>query len=121
MAASVIKLSDATLSVDAQIGRRVHQLMWDRGMSQTQFGALAHMDQSSVAKRLRGKIGWSASQIVDAARILDTTVGFLFGDGERTPPGNESHLGDSNSRPIHYKPVNLREYRARRLGDVKGA
>jgi len=68
------------LDVDASIGRRVHQLMWDRQITQTAFGVMVGMDQSSVAKRFRGKLGWSATQVQTAAAALNTTVAYLFGE-----------------------------------------
>lgn len=78
--------SPASVSLDAEIGRRVHQLMWDRQITQTAFGQRVGMDQSSVAKRLRGKLSWSASQLAATAAVLGTTVGYLFGeDGENAP------------------------------------
>lgn len=74
------------VDVNAEIGRRVHQLMWDRQMTQTTFGELTGMDQSSVAKRLRGKVGWPAAAIVDTARVLDTTIAYLFGETDSSQP-----------------------------------
>lgn len=97
MSASITRITDATPSIDAKIGRRVHQLMWDRQMSQTEFAALSGMDQSSVAKRTRGKLGWNAAQLVTAAGILDTTVAYLVGETEESGP---------NPRPVHSLPSN---------------
>lgn len=71
-------------NVDAEIGRRVHQLMWDRGMRQTQMATAIGMDQSSVAKRLRGKLGWSATMLIRTAAVLDTTVGYLVGETDNS-------------------------------------
>lgn len=78
------------IDIDAFIGRRVHQLMWDQKLTQTKVGELLGMDQSSVAKRLRGKLGWSASLLVETARVLDTTVSYLVGetDGPDSNPRN---------------------------------
>jgi hypothetical protein len=81
------------IDVDAQIGRRVHQLLWDRHITQTEFGRMIGMDQSSVAKRLRGKLGWSAAQVKAAARVLRTSISDLYGESE-TPSGPNSPLSD---------------------------
>lgn len=90
-------------NVDAEIGRRVHQLMWDRRITQTAFGARVGMDQSSVAKRLRGKLSWSAAQVVAAADALGTTVGYLFGETTEAPrPRGED--GEQMVRPLGLEP-----------------
>jgi hypothetical protein len=70
------------IEIDAQIGRRVHQLLWDRHITQTEFGRMIGMDQSSVAKRLRGKLGWSAAQVKAAALVLRTSITDLYGEDE---------------------------------------
>ncbi len=78
---------DAAQSVDdAFIGRRVHQLMWDAHMTQTELGAALGMDQSTVAKRLRGKVGWPAALLVRIAPVLNTTVAYLVGENDEAHP-----------------------------------
>lgn len=66
--------------MDAEVGRRVHMLMWDQGLTQTAFGARVGIDQSSVAKKLRGQRGWSIDELVITARALNTTVAYLVGE-----------------------------------------
>ena len=68
------------IDLDREIGKRVHQLMWDRQITQTAFAMVIGMDQSSVAKRLRGKLGWSATQVKQAAGALNTSVAYLYGE-----------------------------------------
>lgn len=51
-------------------------------MTQTAFAEIIGMDQSSVAKRVRGKLGWSAIQVKQAARVLDTTAAYLMGESD---------------------------------------
>ena len=77
------------INLDESIGRRAHQLMWDRKMTQTVLAARVGMDQSSVAKRLRGKLGWSATQVKTFADALETTVAYLYGetDNPTSPVG----------------------------------
>jgi hypothetical protein len=81
----------APIDVDVQIGRRVHQLLWDRHITQTDFGRMVGMDQSSVAKRLRGKLGWSAAQVKAAALVLNASISDLYGETDEpsgpTPNG----------------------------------
>lgn len=66
--------------LDAEIGRRVHLAMWDLKMSQADFSSRVGMSPSSVAKRLRGYLPWSASHLVRAAEVLGTSVAFLVGE-----------------------------------------
>ena len=79
--------------VDVEIGRRVHQLMWDQHVTQTVFADRVSMDQSSVAKRLRGKLGWNARQLLSAAAALNTTVGYLVGETENPHQSPDEGLG----------------------------
>lgn len=82
-----IPQTQATLVIDdAFIGRRVHQLMWDKHMTQTELGAALSMDQSTVAKRLRGKVGWPATLLVRTAEVLGSTVAYLVGEADSPEP-----------------------------------
>ena len=88
--------------LDAFIGRRVHQLMWDQQLTQTAFGQLIGIDQSLVAKRLRGKVAWPMSLVVRSARVLNTSVAYLVGEtNDSTPPiqsaGSEGGWAPSGS------------------------
>lgn len=81
-------------SMDAVIGRRVHHLMWDQQLTQTAFSQKLGMQQSGLAKKLRGQRGWSADELIVVARELGVTVGYLF--DEETP---RSPLAPANERP----------------------
>lgn len=85
--------------LDAQIGRRVHQLMWDRHITQTAVGARVGMDSSAIAKRLRGKLGWNAAQLKAFAAALDTSVAYLVGETENPHPGNPSGGKNGHEAP----------------------
>ncbi len=94
--------------MDAEVGRRVHMIMWDRRVTQTALGRLVGLDQSSLGKRLRGERGWSLDDLRAVAGALGTTIGYLVGESEEPQPdgpdeGSESHLRESNPRPIHYE------------------
>jgi len=95
--------ADGGMNVDAAIGRRVHQLIWDRKTTQTALGHLIEMDPSSIAKRLRGNLGWNATQLIATAHALSTTVAFLVGETSET---NEPPTG-FEPVPSHYNVVPL--------------
>lgn len=101
ISATVAYMSTPQVSIDAddlneEIGRRVHQLMWDRKVTQTEFGRVIGMDQSSVAKRLRGKLGWSAAQLKITAAVLNSTVAYLMGETEDPYRPTDGPAGASN-------------------------
>ena len=69
--------SDAPVSLDEIVGRNVHMLMWDRQITQVKLGNAVGIDQSSLAKKLRGKRGWSLDEVNAVAAELGTTIGAL--------------------------------------------
>lgn len=68
------------VNYDVVIGRRVHQLMWDQQLTQVAFGERIGVDQSSLAKRLRGKRGWSTTEVARAAQVLGVSVAYLYAE-----------------------------------------
>ncbi|MPT14053.1 MAG: XRE family transcriptional regulator [Microbacterium sp.] len=72
--------------MDAEVGRRVHMLMWDQQLTQTAFGARVGIDQSALAKKLRGQRGWSLDEVATVAAELGVSVSYLFGEGEGVGP-----------------------------------
>jgi len=99
MNSEAAKVVAPIVDLDEQIGRRVHQVMWDRRMTQTAFAAHIGMDQSSVAKRLRGKLGWGAVHLVQAATVLGTSVAYLVGETEDapTPTGGGAEIANQQT------------------------
>lgn len=109
-------------SADALLGRRVHHLMWDRKLTQTALGQQVGIEQSLLAKKLRGNRGWNLAEVQRVAFALDTTVAYLVGEtddaarphptsGPRPPAfigGGTSFLfrrrpeRDSNAQPTGY-------------------
>ena len=97
--------------VDAEVGRRVHMLMWDRQLTQTEFGSMIGIDQSALAKKLRGTRGWSLDEVVAVARALDVSVAQLF--GEVGPAGIEPTTSTVETRRFA-QPASLAAWRRRR-------
>jgi hypothetical protein len=96
-------------TMDALVGRRVFHEMWDRKLTQTAFAREIGIDQSGLAKKLRGQRGWSLDEVQRVARALSVSVSYLFGETEDPRPhgggngGLASRPGESNPRPIHYE------------------
>lgn len=103
--------------MDAEIGRRIFHLMWDRKITQTEMGRAMSISQATLSMKLRGKRPWYSTELRAAAEHLNTTVGYLFGEAENPHPGaggGSSLPGlDSNQEPAGFKPVvSLEERRA---------
>jgi transcriptional regulator with XRE-family HTH domain len=73
-------------SVDAEIGARVHALMWQRRISQISLGRTIGIDQGGVGRRLRGERGWTTAELRAVARELKVSVAFLFGETDDPTP-----------------------------------
>ena len=89
---------------DAEIGRRVFHLMWDRKITQTEMGRVIGVGQTTLSKKLRGERPWYSSELRSAADKLGVTVGYLFGETENPQPGGAGGGSlpglDSNQEPI---------------------
>lgn len=72
--------------MDAQIGRRIFHLMWDRKITQTEMGRVLGVQQTALSKKLRGDRPWYTSELHSAAAMLGVTVGHLFGEDEMVGP-----------------------------------
>lgn len=90
--------------MDAEVGRRVHMLMWDKQLTQTAFGAQIGIDQSALAKKLRGQRGWSLDEIATVASVLGVSVSYLFGEGDGVGPAGieptTSTVDDGRLAPV---------------------
>ena len=91
-------------NTDAEIGRRVFHLMWDRKITQTEMGRTIGVGQAALSKKLRGERPWYSSELRGAASMLGVTVGYLFGEDENPQPGGAGGGSalpglDSNQEP----------------------
>lgn len=55
-------------------------LMFRQKIKQNDLGRALGLNQSGVARRLRGETSWRSSDLIAAARLLNTTVGYLIGE-----------------------------------------
>lgn len=82
---------------DAAIGARVHQLLFIRKMTQASLATALGVAQTSVSKKLRGTVGWSASDVIAVSHALNTSVAYLFGETSNPTPGGPSSVKSSTS------------------------
>ena len=73
-------------SPDMLVGTRVHMLMWERGVKQIALAPKLGITQTGLSKKLKGRVGWSVSDLIAVARELDTTVAYLVGESENRHP-----------------------------------
>lgn len=61
-------------------------LMWERRITQTALGKKVGIDQSSLAKRLRGERGWALDDIKSVAAELRVSMAYLLGETNDPSP-----------------------------------
>ena len=74
------------VAIDKVIGGNVHQLMWERHVRHQELYAAMGLSRSSLTKKMRGEVAWSASDIAKAAEVLDVDPGRLFVAGAGFEP-----------------------------------
>ena len=79
-------LKEDVPSPDVLVGTRVHMLMWERGTKQIALAPKLGITQTGLSKKLKGRVGWSVSDLIAVARELGTTVSYLVGESENRHP-----------------------------------
>lgn len=59
--------------------------MGELGMTQGQLAASMGLTQAAISRKLSGERPWFPGELMDVARILDMTVGELFGESVAAP------------------------------------
>ncbi len=72
--------------LEAAIGKRVHDLIWDRRTTNVAVARAIGITSSVMSKKLRGESAWSARQVKRAAAYLGVTAGYLYGETGRPVP-----------------------------------
>ena len=71
---------------DAEVGRAVHMLMWDRQVKQAELSKRLGIQQSALSKKLRGHRPWTVDELIVTAAFLQTSVGYLVGELREEEP-----------------------------------
>jgi transcriptional regulator with XRE-family HTH domain len=66
------------MTTDEVIGANCHELMWRKRVKQSEMCEAMGLSRSSLNKKLRGQVAWSAQDIDKAARFLGEEPGRLF-------------------------------------------
>lgn len=101
---SELRAIDAQPSTDVMVGRRVHQLMWNRQITQKDLAPKLGMAQNTLSAKIRGRRGWSLDELLAVAAEFSVSAAYLLGESNSPEPGGPgSRLWESNPRPSHYK------------------
>lgn len=74
------------LTADRAIGHCVHQYLFDTGVTQAKLAKALGLSGVSVSNKVRGTVGWSATELLVTARVLGLDVADLMPTWqERTP------------------------------------
>ena len=83
-----------TYSVAECIGSTVNQYLFDCGMTKTRLAEILGIAQTNVSQKIRGRINWSAEDLLITAEALGLEVGDLL-------PGRGA---DGNWVPAVFRP-----------------
>lgn len=53
--------------LDEEIGRRVHMVLWDRGLTNARLATVLGLARPTVSQRLRGQRPWTVSELYTVA------------------------------------------------------
>lgn len=70
----------AALSPDEALGRLIHQVMWDKKISQERLAARLGIHQTTLSKKLRGERPWSFAEMIEVSDALDINALDLLKD-----------------------------------------
>lgn len=95
-------------SVNQLVGERVHQALWRRKITQTQFAPMLGVTQSALSRKMRGERAFGVDELLDISAYLDIPVTELLPTRKDPHPedpdgGPMSRLTESNRRPFHYE------------------
>jgi hypothetical protein len=66
------------VTIEETVGQNVHELIWRKKLGHRPLYTALGITRFTLAKKLRGDIGWSASDIATTAEVLGVEPGRLF-------------------------------------------
>lgn len=85
------------MTVDQLIGERIHSLMWKHRLTQVTLAPALGITQSTLSKKLRGTVPWTAAEVHAAADRLDVGIGDLMEAGLPRLDSNQEPAGHRES------------------------
>lgn len=84
-----------TTTTDVELGRSIHYAMWDRQVTQVQLAARLDIDQSTLSKKLRGRIIWTVADLLSVAAALHVDPSTFLPKLSGPDKGGPSHSTNS--------------------------
>lgn len=69
---------ETTADMDAELGARVHMLLWQQRISQTDAAHALGISQSALSRTLRGERNWRLAEVVGIAHVLGVPAAELL-------------------------------------------
>lgn len=90
------------------VARRLRMHMGDKRLNRKRLAMAAGLGRSALSAKLDGESEFTISEILLVAHAINRSWVWVLTGIEPAPPDNGSRLGESNSRPIHYRTANER-------------
>lgn len=68
------------MTVDEQVGERVHQAMWRQRLQQSEVAPAMGITQSTLSRKIRGQRAWSVEDLYSIAAVLKVDPATLLPD-----------------------------------------
>jgi DNA-binding XRE family transcriptional regulator len=69
------------MTVDAEVGKSLHLVMWQRGITQEWLARELGVNQSTMSRKIKGRAPWTLAEVYIVARALDLNVRDLLPEG----------------------------------------
>ena len=73
------------MTVDEQVGERVHQAMWRQRLQQSEVAPALGITQSTLSRKIRGQRTWSVEDLLRVAGALNVDPSDLLPDVPGAP------------------------------------
>lgn len=85
------------------VARRLRMHMGDKRINRKRLAMAAGLGRSALSAKLDGESEFTITEILLVAHAINRSWVWVLTGYEPGPPDDGSRLGESNSRPIHYK------------------
>ena len=85
------------------VAQRLRMYLGDKKMSRSKLALASGLKRSTLSGKLDGNSEFTISEIMAISHAIKRSWIWVLTGREVVPPDDESRLGESNSRPIHYK------------------
>lgn len=55
------------MTIDAEIGKSLHLMMWERGITQERLARRLGVTQATVSRKIKGRAPWTLTEIYTVA------------------------------------------------------